>query len=64
MGLVCGLVIYQNRSASIGSAVKVTNISVRTLILKTLLKKKIGTVIAHPLFSKNFDFRFVLPMLF
>ena len=34
--LVCGLLRYQNRSASIGSAMEVSNVSNRILILKTL----------------------------
>ena len=50
--LVCGLVRYQNRFASIGSAMKVSNISPRTPINSAVIEKD-RTHCASTLFTKK-----------
>ena len=45
---VCGLERCQNRPASISSAIEVSNVSTKKIVV---IKKKIGPTIAHPLFS-------------
>ena len=51
--LVCGLVRYQNRFASIGSAMKVSNISTRTPINSAVIEKDRTRHCASTLFTKK-----------